>query len=118
MKSYKLIISLLLILAVMCSTTVVSVSAGTTYIRGDANCDNEVTIRDATIIQMYIANYSVPQFNIIAADVDGNGLNINDVTKIQKYLVGLNNQCQIGETVSDNTQPTQEEYELPFVPNK
>lgn len=117
MKSYRTIISLLLMFVVMFSAAAVSVSADSNYIRGDADGDGKVTIRDVTRIQKRLVQFPTPGFNVKAADVDGDGLKINDATKIQRYLAEIDNPCHIGELVSDNTQPTQDEYELPFVPN-
>ena len=50
-------------------------------------------------------------------DADGDGLDITDATKIQRYLVEFADLYHIGEYVIDNTKPTQDEYELPFIPN-
>ena len=68
-------------------------------IRGDADGDGEVTINDATTIQRVLAEYDVEGFNEAAADVEGNGLNINDVTLIQLYLAGFDDQYHIGEAI-------------------
>lgn len=116
---------------VMFSAAVVSVSADSNYIRGDADGDGEVTIRDATTIQRRLVEIPTPSFDERAADVDGDGLNITDATSIQRYLAQFENIYHIDETVTvpDPTtpqpttpqpttpQPTRDPYELPFVPN-
>lgn len=57
---------------------------------GDANGDGEVTISDATAIQMYIAHYKNITIDLENADVNGDGtVNIHDVTKIQLMLTSL-----------------------------
>lgn len=57
-----------------------------TYIIGDANGDGIVDVNDATAIQKAIAECPLDYFDEIAADVDGSGLTVNNVTNIQKYL--------------------------------
>lgn len=93
-----------------------SASATETYIRGDADGDGTVTILDATVIQRKLAELSILRFDEIAADVDGDGLNILDATAIQRYLADFPNTYHIGELVGDIA-PT-DSYELPFIPKK
>ena len=57
-----------------------------TYIIGDANGDGIVDVNDATAVQKAIAEISLDYFDETAADVDGSGLTVNNVTNIQKYL--------------------------------
>lgn len=58
---------------------------------GDVNGDGVVSIRDATLVQMYLAQMvEFDAAQLLAADADGNGtVDINDVTRIQQYLVGM-----------------------------
>lgn len=98
------------------SAAAISAAAESGYIRGDADGDGKVTIRDVTEIQRKLVNIPTPKFNEKAADVDSNGLDITDATAIQRYLAQFNDPYHIGEYVSDNTQPTRDEYELPFIP--
>ena len=62
-------------------------------LRGDANCDNQINIRDATIIQKYAASIikiNDSGFDYKNADVDADGkVNVKDATLIQKHLVGI-----------------------------
>lgn len=121
----------LIVLALICLLTavgmVIPVSAASSYIRGDADGDGEVTITDATAIQSILAEIPTASFVEEAADVDGDGLNIIDVTNIQRYLAEFDNIYHINETVTvpDPTtpqpttpQPTRDPYELPVVPKK
>lgn len=57
---------------------------------GDVNMDGNITITDATLIQLYLlGQIDAPVINIDAADADGDTeITINDVTEIQKYIVG------------------------------
>ena len=64
-------------------------SADYSFIYGDADCDGEVTILDATVIQRILVNMDWENFNVKAADVDGEGLDIIDATLIQRYLVNM-----------------------------
>ncbi|MDR0913970.1 MAG: leucine-rich repeat protein [Oscillospiraceae bacterium] len=61
------------------------------YIIGDVNQDGKVGIRDATLIQKYLAlMISSGEINKLAADVDGDGsINITDVITMQKYLAKI-----------------------------
>lgn len=101
----------------MMFSAVITVTAESGYKRGDADSDGNVTIIDATVIQRKLAELKVVSFKEKAADVDGDGLDITDATKIQRYLAELADPYHIGEYVSDNTQPTHDEYELPFISN-
>ena len=91
-----------------------------TYLRGDADGDGVVSVLDATAIQRRLVDLPTASFNEIAADVDGDGLNIIDATSIQRYLADFENIHHINEliTVPDPTtpQPTDDPYELPYVP--
>lgn len=69
-----------------------------------------------TTIQRNLVGYEVPQFNEKAADVDGDGLDITDATRIQRKIADFDDPYHIGETVGEIVQPTKDEYELPFIP--
>lgn len=70
---------------------------------GDADGDGEVTIPDVTAIQRKLADLATPSFDERAADVDKDGLDITDATKIQRYLAKFENTYPINElaAVSD-----------------
>ncbi len=58
---------------------------------GDANKDGKLNIRDATIIQKYLAKLAeLDEEAISLSDFDGNGkVNVKDATAIQKKLAGI-----------------------------
>ncbi|MBQ3264134.1 MAG: CotH kinase family protein [Ruminococcus sp.] len=68
-----------------------------THMIGDADGDGVVTILDATVIQRVLVDFTVPSFNEKAADVDGDGLDITDATKIQRFLAELIDPYHVGE---------------------
>ena len=104
-----------LLCCIMLLSAAAPVAAESGYKRGDADGDGTVTILDATAIQRKLVQLPIPKFNEKAADVDGEGLDITDATKIQRYLAEFADPYHIGDFVSDNTQPTRDEYELPVV---
>lgn len=62
------------------------------YFKGDADCNGNLNIKDATAIQKHVASIIVltaqGQTN---AEVDGSGqLTVKDATMIQKHLAGIN----------------------------
>ncbi len=61
------------------------------YKLGDVNFDNNVNIRDATLIQYHIAKLnSLSQPQIKLADVNQDGkVDVNDVTALQKIMAGI-----------------------------
>jgi len=70
-------------------------------ILGDANCDDEVNIKDATAIQKHVAMLEVlSDTGYILADVDASDdVNIKDATAIQKHIAGIVTGFDIGMTV-------------------
>lgn len=116
-KTVFLSIFISMVAAVVMMSMLPAVTAATGYIRGDANGDDKVDIADATTIQMLIAQMTTDADGSIAkrGDVDGNGMDVTDVTKIQRYLVEAENENHIGERVNEQV-PTRDEYELPFIP--
>ena len=58
---------------------------------GDVNQDQKVNVKDATLIQKYVAGLIYVDSKILAfADVNGdNKVNIKDATAIQKYVAGI-----------------------------
>ncbi|MBR3988005.1 MAG: starch-binding protein [Clostridia bacterium] len=61
------------------------------YLKGDADLDGKVNVKDATLIQKHVAK--IVEMNALAqanADVDGNkAINIKDATTIQKFVANL-----------------------------
>lgn len=65
----------------------------TNFVKGDADGDGELSVKDATCIQMYLANFMSEQnIDCFAANVSGTGtVTVNDATMIQIKLAGLLN---------------------------
>jgi len=72
-------------------TTSIIVNDGESYLYGDVNFDQKVTIKDATIIQKALAQMSnLTDLQKIVADVNASKtLSIADVTTIQKYCANV-----------------------------
>ena len=65
---------------------------------GDADCDGEVTILDATAIQRFLVNLPNKAFDESAADADRDGdVTILDATAIQRFLASLPTSEYIGQ---------------------
>lgn len=69
------------------------------YVLGDTNRDFLVTISDVTVAQQVLADLPVASFNGAAADVDGNGLNIENITSIQRCIAGFDEPYSIGRVI-------------------
>ena len=113
-KSIQSFIIILSVAVMLSASVVISSAAGGSYMRGDADGDSQVTVYDATAVQRKLAGMNVSPFAERAADIDGNGLDITDATKIQRYAAHMSDPYHIGEFV-DPTQPTTDEYELPLM---
>ena len=75
------------------TTGTASGSAATAAKKGDANCDNQITVSDAVLAARVAAEDSTVQITdagLRNADVDGKeGVTVDDVTIILKAIVGL-----------------------------
>ncbi|MDR0914647.1 MAG: starch-binding protein [Oscillospiraceae bacterium] len=95
-------------------TTTNSVNPGS-YVIGDANGDNKVTVDDATEIQKHLAKVkSITGTALLAANADEeSGVTVADVTLIQKYLAHFEKTGNVGEPAgggeitTDPTRPTE-----------
>ena len=70
--------------------------------RGDVTGDGKVTVDDATRLQSYLAEYSVPNVQKIKKCGDANRdgvIDIRDITAIQRYLADVENTTGIGEAI-------------------
>ena len=77
-------------------------SAEETPVIGDADCDHEVTILDATAIQRTLVSLPVKAFSEKAADADGDGeVTILDATAVQRWLAGLSSPLDQGLSEND-----------------
>ncbi len=67
------------------------------YMLGDADGDEFVSIVDTTLVQKYVAQYELTDFNEKAADIDGdNHIAIVDATLIQRYVAQYDDGFGIG----------------------
>ena len=74
----------------------------TADVRGDVTGDGKVTVDDATRLQSYLAEYSVPNVQKIKKCGDANRdgvIDIRDITAIQRYLADVENTTGIGEAI-------------------
>lgn len=71
------------------------------YVLGDADGSGYIEILDATVIQRFLAGFSVddPEAVERSGDVDGGGLSILDATWIQRYLASMEIPYEIGTTI-------------------
>ena len=80
---------------------------------GDADLNTEINIRDATLVQMYIAHYAKEDtVNFTSADTNKDyQISISDATAIQMYVTQLDSSSFTGEVVNVEipTEPTTEE---------
>lgn len=108
LKMAKKLISVFLIISIVFSCLALNVqavetekgsSSDITYLYGDADNDNKITIEDATTIQMYLAGFqSLDEVSKHISDVDMSGeVDINDVTLIQKFIADLIDEFPSGE---------------------
>lgn len=111
MKKIKLALSIIITVLILASAAIFSVSADIKYIRGDADSNGTVNIKDVTVVQRVIAKSEPDKNGVVKrnCDVDNNGLSILDATNIQRYLAMYDNSYMIGRTFS------YDEYELPFI---
>lgn len=60
-------------------------------LKGDADCNGKVNVKDATLIQKHVAKIStLTDQGFVNAEVDGNGkVNVKDATMIQKFIANM-----------------------------
>lgn len=138
----KKIISLLLLVFILSTFAGAAVSADAidTYIVGDADGDENISVLDATRVQRVLAGLASDEDgkSAMRGDVTGNGLDIVDATLIQRFVAGFDDQNDIGKivglvapteaptqmteaptepaTVPATQGPTRDPDELPYVP--
>lgn len=95
------------------SVTVVCAVSGSAavYMIGDADGDGAITSVDVATVQRVIAGVYSDDDGAIArrGNVTGGGLSLADATAIQRYLSGLSDRYQIGDTIGDD---------LPYLPTE
>ncbi len=109
----KIICSVLLAAGIIVGAIPVCAAADYVYIRGDANGDGVITIKDVTTVQRVVAQLQEdPKGEITrrARVTSKYNLSISDATAIQSYLAEFENVYKIGNEVHYDP------YELPFIP--
>lgn len=105
----------------------------TDYVKlGDADFSGNVNVKDATLIQKYVASLvTLDEKALFASNVDGStSVNVKDATAIQKYVASIETGFAIGEDVlyggsdtpsttqgTQSTVPTQPTTEKPTEPS-
>ncbi len=112
----KLVQNLLIAVLVLVAGTL-SVFAQS-HPHGDVNLDDTVNIKDATMVQKYLASLiALDEEELLLAEVDGaEGVNIKDATHLQKWVVGLVDELYAPEIEQETTCDPDKPIELPFVP--
>ncbi len=114
MKTAARIISLAIILVIIAISMLSTQAEVIVYIRGDANNDTVVSIKDVTTVQRVIAQLQEDPKGEIARRAGvtvKNRLSVSDATAIQAYLAEFENTYKIGKEVHYDP------YELPIVFN-
>lgn len=98
----------LILAAIISIGSITLVAAETTRMLGDIDNDNKISVKDATIIQKFIAgiiDFDAETF--IYADTDGSGkISVADATYIQKYIAGIINDFPANKQEIPTTEPT------------
>ncbi len=108
MKKSKALLSLLLVI-VLAFSAVFAVSAfdPRPYYLGDADLDDTVNIKDATLIQKHVAMIeTLESYALVTADADeDSSITVKDATTIQKYVASLPVNHPVGEIITFSTEP-------------
>ena len=77
------------------------ITSAVTRLLGDADLNDVVNVKDATIIQKHVASMLTLSAEALkTADTDGNAnVNVKDATAIQKWLVGINTGFDINKPI-------------------
>lgn len=113
MKTAAKFISLALMLVIIVFSMLASNAEVIVYIRGDANNDTVVSIKDVTTVQRVIAQLQDDPNGEIARRAGvtvKNRLSVSDATAIQAYLAEFENTYKIGKEFHYDP------YELPVIP--
>lgn len=110
MKKAKSLICVALA-AILCMSMVFAVSAYEPLLcyLGDADLNNTVNVKDATLVQKYVALLAtLNNVQLVCADADENeSVNVKDATLIQKYVASMDVDHPVGgEIIFDYTIPT------------
>ena len=109
----RLILPVLLTASVLLFAGSLTAFAGN--LRGDADINRRISIKDVTCIQRKLAELPIgDSFSESAADADGNGkIEISDATAIQRWLAELDTSYAIGEELTDPPAATEATTQSP-----
>ena len=110
MKKFNALLSLLLVIVMMLSAVfAVSAVDSLIYYLGDADLDEQVNIKDATLIQKHVAQIeTITDYALITADADEDAsITIKDATVIQKYVADIPVDYPVGEEIVFDTTPSE-----------
>ena len=99
-KGFIILLALLMLLPGSCPIQAAQALAKgyTEYLLGDADGDRDITIVDATVIQMVDVEIPVYSYVPVAADADEDDeLSVRDATVVQRYLIGLTTNEHVGK---------------------
>ncbi|MBQ2688367.1 MAG: peptidoglycan-binding protein [Clostridia bacterium] len=82
----------------------VEINADVFYYYGDADLNRSINVKDATIIQKYLANLAeLEKYSMKVSDVNSDGkVNIKDATAIQKYCAKIDTESRVGNEFWDS----------------
>lgn len=119
----KKLISLILVLIIIMLVITVGIACCSAtdsqkvYLIGDTDLDNEITVKDATTTQLYIAHLmNITNEQKLVADVDhDNDITIKDATLTQLYIAHLSSNTDIGLPleIKPDTKPETTESSVP-----
>ncbi len=67
------------------------------FIYGDVDMDSVVTVKDATLVQKYIAQIeTLSLIQKYAAKINDKKISVRNATEIQKYVAGISNNSNVG----------------------
>lgn len=119
-KTLCLLLSLVLVLS--CCTVINTAAADNendeqenVYLLGDVDLDKEVTVIDVTMLQRGLAELvELDGLSQKLGDVDGSGINITDVTLLQRYGAKLPTGYPIGENIADENEGVVYQEDVPW----
>ncbi len=82
-------------------TTVTETKPGTEYIIGDSDLDGKISVKDATLIQKFVAEMELlSNIQKFLSNVDSTGgITVKDATAIQKYVAQMPTDTLVGNVV-------------------
>ena len=126
-KTLLSVICIVLTLGMILSLLLVSATSVPALFLGDSDRDSKVTVKDATLIQKFVANLaSLDEDAMICADANvDDKVNVIDATVIQKFVAGMQVSTPVGSEIQtvlpsepETSLPTETPTETPTEPEK